>query len=110
MKESEGKKMSVKIVRLVNNEEVMGTVTQDENSTTIKDGAVIVPIGEGKMAIVPWLPHAEETEFTFSNEKVMYVFTPIRDLLNEYNSRFGNGIVIPSGSPGGDIPNLKLTD
>ena len=93
----------------MNNEEVMGSVEETKTTVTIKDGSVIVPVGEGKMAIVPWLPHAEENEFTFNRDQIMYMFTPIRELLNEYNSRFGSGLVIPD-VPTGNIPSLKLTD
>ena len=104
--------MNVKMVRLTNNEEVMGEVSYNKKANTysISGGAVVVPVGEGKMAIVPWLPHSEDNEIEVSADKVMFVFNPLKDLANEYNSRFGNGLVVPTGGEPGGIPNLRLTD
>ena len=39
----------VKIVRLVNNEEVIGKITEKKATVKIKNAAVIVPVGEGRM-------------------------------------------------------------
>jgi len=88
--------MSVKIVRLINSEEIIGHVEINESGNfVIKDGAIIIPAGEGKMALVPWLPHSKEDSIEILSDRVLYSFEPLTELANEYNSRLGNGLVIP---------------
>lgn len=70
-------------------------INEKKKTTTIKNGAVIMPVGEGKMAIVPWLPHAEKNEVEVENEKIAFSFEPIKDIVNQYSTQFGNGLVIP---------------
>ena len=101
--------MNIKIVRLMNSEEIIGNVTFDEDGNcTIKNGAIIVPMGEGRMAMVPWLPHADDEEVTILADKILYSFAPIKELANEYNSRLGNGLVVPQVAAG-EIPGLKIS-
>ena len=97
----------VKIVRLVNNEEVIGQIEETKSAVTIKNGAVIVPVGEGQMALVPWLPHAKTDSIQISMDKVMFIFEPLIELANEYSSKLGSGLVIPTGPRG--MNNLQLT-
>ena len=93
--------MKVKVIRLITNEEMVAQVevNEEKNTTTIKNGSVIVPAGEGKMAIVPWLPHAENSTIEIENEKIMFMFDPIKEISNQYNSQFGNGLVVPDMPP-----------
>jgi len=97
----------VKIVRLTNNEEVIGQIDEKKSSVKIKNGAVIVPVGEGRMAMVPWLPHAKEETIEVPMDKVMFIFEPLTELANEYSSKLGSGLVVPQ--PGAGIPDLQLT-
>lgn len=97
----------VKIVRLTNNEEVIGQIDEKKSSVKIKNGAVIVPVGEGRMAMVPWLPHAKEETIEVPMDKVMFTFEPLTELANEYSSKLGSGLVVPQ--PGAGIPDLQLT-
>ena len=99
--------MMVKIVRLVNNEEVIGKITEKKTTVKIKNGAVIVPVGEGRMAMVPWLPHAKDEEVELPMDKVMFIFEPLTELANEYSSKMGSGLVVPP--PAANIPNLQLS-
>ena len=106
--------MSVNILRLVNNEEVIGEIEyNEENGTyTVNDGAVIIPAGEGRMALIPWLPHAKNSTVTINEDRVVLFFEPITELANEYSARHGNGLVVPSGTGNGtpEIPNLRMSD
>jgi len=97
----------VKIVRLINNEEVIGQIEETRSGVTIKKGAVIVPVGEGQMAMVPWLPHSKTDSVTIPMDKVMFSFEPLTELANEYSSKLGSGLVVPP--PGSGIPNLQLS-
>lgn len=76
--------MDVKIIRFLNGEEVIGKITEKKGKYTIEKGAVIVPVGEQQLGMVPWLPHAEDNTVTVDESKVAFVFTPLTDLANQY--------------------------
>ena len=91
--------MSVKILRLINNEEVIGKVETPKGKTTtytVKNGAVVVPVGEGQLAMLPWLPHGKSEEVEVDETKVLLCFDPIDELANEYNTKIGSGLVVPT--------------
>jgi hypothetical protein len=107
----------VKLVSFNNGLQVLGTYEKkDEEGKAVLLSKpvqlVMVPKnaetkdGQVGMAFAPFLQYAEEwtTGVTFSVADVLTVTTPVRDLLNAYNSAFGSGIVLPGGSPDG----LKL--
>tara|TARA_Y100001937_G_scaffold58263_1_gene79852 strand:+ start:387 stop:716 length:330 start_codon:yes stop_codon:yes gene_type:complete len=93
--------MNVRILRLINNEEIIGKVDLPSGKNgkfKVKNGAVIIPAGEGRIAILPWLPHAKDTEVEIDPSKVVIDFSPLDDLANEYNTKIGNGLVVPTPS------------
>ena len=78
--------MSVRILRLINNEEVIGKVELPKGKSgnfVVKNGAVLVPAGEGRIAVLPWLPHAKDSEIEIPKESVVIHFTPLDELANE---------------------------
>ena len=97
--------MNVKIIRFLNGEEVIGNITEKNGKYTIKKGAVIVPVGEQQLGMVPWLPHAEDNTITVDESKIVFVFVPLKDLANQYNTNFGSGLVVPNSK----VSDLKLT-
>ena len=100
--------MSVKILRLVNNEEVIGKVEQLKGKYRIKKGAVVVPVGEGRLAMLPWLPHGKDDEVEIEDRNVILCFDPLDELANEYNTKIANGLVVPPPSMA-EMPGLKIS-
>ena len=90
---------NVKIVRMMNGEELIGELTQD-NATffKLKNVAVVhmAPNQNGNMSIglIPFAPYAEEVEFAFDTAHRTTTFTPSMDLLNNYNRLYGSGLVV----------------
>ena len=109
----------VKIVRMGTGEEIIGKVTDNGDSCTIKNPAIIIPAGEGKIGLAPYLPYAEikENGLEVYKNHIMFIANPMKEFVNEYNSAFGSGIVVPTAPMGGpmgddgfkDAPPLKLT-
>lgn len=90
--------LPVKIFGLQTGEQVLGQIVEEnlENGTCkIKNPAVLVPAGEGKLALVPWLPYAEFEEGV-SIRGVLFSVLPVEGLLTEYNTGFVSGLVVPS--------------
>jgi hypothetical protein len=86
--------MNVKLIGLPSGEQLLADVVSENGlGVGIKSPAVLLPAGQGRIALVPWLPYAETDNMTLKT--VSYMIPPKTDLLNEYNSMFGSGLVIP---------------
>ena len=93
--------MNIKVLALVNGQEIIGQVTFSNGTYTVKEFAMValVPSREqGKMgyAIMPWMPYAEDDKVNISASHVLTEVTPRVDLINYYNQLFGSGIQIAS--------------
>lgn len=105
----------IQIVRLTTGEELLAKVSRGEDSVTIKDAAILIPAGEGKLAFAPWCPYSNAADgVEISNQHVMFVAEAQSELEQQYVSAI-TGLVVPekgkiqtAGSPiaGAD---LKLT-
>jgi len=86
--------MNVKLIGLPSGEQLLAdVVSSNGNGVTVKSPAVLLPAGQGRIALVPWLPYAETDNMLL--EMVSYMIPPKTDLLNEYNTMFGSGLVVP---------------
>jgi|TARA_Y100000310_G_C20440880_1_gene696057 hypothetical protein len=106
----------VKIVRLQTGEEIIGKVTENNDDTiTLSNPAIIIPAGEGRIGIAPYLPYCDDEELKkgleLSKHHVIFIVAPIDEFLNQYNNAFGSGLIIPETSGVvGAVPELKLTE
>lgn len=91
----------VKCVVLVSGLELMGELEERAESIILKDvvQVALVPSG-GRMghAIIPWLPYAEKSEFSFTVDNILTIFSPAVEILNNYNQIMGSGIQIATAS------------
>lgn len=98
--------MNVKLIGLSSGEQLLvDLVGEDSGKIQIKTPAVLLPAGQGRLAIVPWLPYGETENMTIGKDKVTFMIQPKTDLLNEYNTQFGSGLVVP---PQKEIATPKL--
>jgi hypothetical protein len=78
-------------------------------SVTLKNAVQLVNVpltaadqkeGRAGLAFAPFLKYTEEWDTTgiivFTRD-ILTVNTPVRELLNAYNSQFGSGLVLPTG-------------
>jgi hypothetical protein len=88
--------MNVKLIRMVSGEEVLAQILEEGDSgLVVKNPAIILPAGQGRLALVPWLPYAETEGMYLASKVYSFMVVPKTDLLNEYNSMFGSGLVLP---------------
>ena len=86
--------MNVKIIKLVSSEELIGD--WNEETKTIINPVVMVPIAKAHLAFQPWIPYAEEEEaMTFKEQHIVVVVTPDTKLQNEYSRVYGSGLLVP---------------
>ena len=104
----------VKIVRLTSGEEIICKVVDGNTKDTkcLKKPAIIIPVGEGRIGLSPWMPYAELTDGIEVNDvNIMFITKPVEEFLQEYNTAFGSGLIVPGPKDvvSGAVPNLKLT-
>ena len=94
--------MNVKLLRLKSGEDIIADVTLVDTEDTIKleNPAILMPMGDPKgghmqMGFGPWAPFSDQKEFEIPRDWLVFISTPGKDLLNQYNTMFGSGIVVP---------------
>jgi len=88
--------MTVKIVRLTSGEEVIASVSEIEDGIHLKSPALILPTGQGSIGLMPWMPYADhDGGIDLQNSFVVFTIKPHDELINEYNTAFGNGLIVP---------------
>ena len=97
--------MEVRIVRLSSGEEILCKCETNESSTTIKNPAILMPMGGGQLGMMEWMPYADYKELELDNKFIMFTIKPQTELMNQYNEQFGSGLVVP----GKNVSSPKLT-
>ena len=103
--------LPVKLVGLYGGEQLIGQIVKDDYANgmvTIKNPAILIPAGQGKLALVPWLPYTD-AEHGITTRGVNFIVNPQESLLNEYNTGFVSGLVVPSKKIETAPAGLKLT-
>ena len=90
--------MNVKIVKMVSGEELIGEYNNE--TSVIKNPVVMIPVSKEQIGFQPWLPYAEDKEYTLKEEQIHVVATPSPTIANEYNRIYGSGIVVPTDTGG----------
>jgi hypothetical protein len=100
----------VKLFRLNSGEEVISKVLDNSHtragSWLLKSPAIILPVGNGKLGMAPWLPYCETDSMELPEKAVAFVATPKTQLVNDYNENFGSGLVVPDKTV--EAPPLRL--
>ena len=68
--------MEVKIVRLSSGEEMICKFKSDGKTTKIKNPAILIPMQEGQLGMMEWMPYADYTELEIDNKFVMFAINP----------------------------------
>lgn len=97
--------MTVKLITFKTNHTLIGDVVS-ENETTIKlkqpVQVIVQPGKEGNMlGFAPFIDFAEEfmTGVDIPRDAILFMSTPVVDLMNQYNRIFGSGIQIANSLP-----------
>jgi hypothetical protein len=107
----EGFEMSeIKIVRLQSGEVVMGKVVEGDSEITVADPAILLPAGDNRIGLAPFMPYAAFSELTLKNHHIMFIVDPIEEFKNQYTQAV-SGLTIPSAAESAAInaDGLKLT-
>lgn len=99
---------NVKLIRLVSGEEIIAKVIQeDKGGFQIEKPAILLPAGQGRLALVPWLPYGESDSMFLPEKIVAFNILPKKDLANEY-ANATSGLVVPDNKVA--TPKLTLVE
>ena len=88
--------MSIKVIRLVTNEEIIGEIFETSTSYEVSKPALLGFLsdddGKPNMILQKYLPHSEEgddAKIIISRDHVLFSFNPLDEILNHYNQILG---------------------
>jgi hypothetical protein len=88
-------------VKLITGEDVVAEISEDEanNLVVLKKPCMIMMVPQGNnqfgIAMAPYLPFAKNATVPIRAGAITSIYEPDTELLNEYNTRFGSGLVVP---------------
>ena len=93
-------KMKLNLIRLVSGEEIVAELVKNEGSVTVKNGVVLIPGGEGKIAFMPFMPYSQAAAdgITIKDQHVLFVTEPVEQLADQIKEAIGveeAGIIMP---------------
>jgi hypothetical protein len=90
--------MKTKCFKLISGEEIISDVTNETSEFVgLKNPMVLAMVGEGQLAMFPWLPLAEKQEHTLLNRNIIIDYTPNVQLISGYKQKTGGIVVAPAG-------------
>jgi hypothetical protein len=91
----------MKLVRLSSGEEIVGNVTQHDNTVTITDGHLLIPAGEGKIGFMPFAPYTNAKDgVTISNNFIVFAVDPVPELAAQVQQMANPSQIITPKSQG----------
>jgi hypothetical protein len=95
--------MNILAFKLITGEDLLGEVESESETEFVIENPVGIAIIRGKdgqpnVGFAPFPIHAEQktgATVALSKKHVVYSYVPAQDFINNYNSIFGSGLVIP---------------
>lgn len=93
---------NVKCVKLISGDEIIADVSEfdDGNLVVLSKPLLIMMVPQGQnnqfgIGLAPFCPYAKDGIVPIRGGAIVSIFDPEVGMLNEYNSRYGSGLVIP---------------
>jgi hypothetical protein len=101
--------MNVKVFRLNSGEEILSRFEEQDNAWLLKDPAVLVPVGQGQIGLMPWMMYTKASKgISIPKSFVAFTIEPLDELKSQYDAGLNKGLVTPSKSVDSGSK-LKLT-
>jgi len=86
----------IKLLRLVSGEELLAEVKDYPDSVEILDSLVLIPAGEGKIGIMPYMPYTDAHKgLTIPKSFIMFMADPVEDLKRQFTAA-RSGLALPN--------------
>lgn len=90
--------MATKCFKMISGEEVLADWTDKDGSFELSNPVVVVMVGEGRIALVPWLPFAQKPICVINVDKIVASYEPNEQLVNHYKSQIGGIVTAGAGA------------
>jgi hypothetical protein len=91
--------MDIKVLKLVNGDEIICGVEYKDNTVVIDHPARIMLMqsedGGVGCSLIPWFFHSSQTQYPIQKSHIIIDVDPQEELRNAYSEQFGSGIVTP---------------
>ena len=88
----------MELIRLSSGEEVIGKVTDNGDSITIKDGYSLIPAGEGRIGFMPFMAYTKAKDgITIDKKFIVFMVEPIESMVDQIRE-MDSGVVANTGS------------
>lgn len=102
--------MNVKVFRLNSGEEILSRFEEKETSWLLKDPAILIPMREGSIGMMPWLVYTKASKgIEIPKTFVAFTIDPLDEMKDQYDASLNKGIVAPSNKTVDTASKLKLT-
>jgi hypothetical protein len=97
--------MKIMAMKLITGEEILGEIESESETEFVIENPVGIAIvrdpktGQPNVGFAPFPIHAEQktgATVALNKKNVVYSYVPAQDFINNYNSIFGSGLVVPS--------------
>lgn len=88
----------IKLIRLVSGEEIIAEMEEIENTKDIliKDAIILIPAGEGKIGIMPFMPYTKAKDgLTLRIKDIMFMAEPVEDLVTQFKTARSGIVTAP---------------
>ena len=89
----------IKLIRLVSGEEIIAEIKHEKSNPDeihIEDAIILIPAGEGKIGIMPFMPYTKAKEgLELRTQDIMFMVDPVDELKTQFTSA-RSGISLPS--------------
>lgn len=96
--------MTVKIIKLVNGDELLADVINENIDPIIIKNPVRIIVMPNKIdpktpniGFAPWAEFSDDKTFTLDKANIIVIMNPIKEFIQQYNSMFG-GLVLPTSN------------
>jgi hypothetical protein len=101
--------MNVKVFRLNSGEEILARFEMTDTHVTLKDAAILVPVGQGQIGLMPWMMYTKATKgVEIPLSFIAFSVEPLDELKSQYDASLNKGIVAPTSGLNNKGPQLKL--
>ena len=102
--------LPIRLVGLQGGEQLIAQIVNDDYANgmvTVKNPAILIPAGQGKLALVPWLQYTQ-AENGITTRGVNFIVDAQESLVTEYTTGFISGLIVPSKEIKAPPAGLKL--
>ena len=101
--------MNVKLFRLNSGEEILARYTENDTHYTLKDAAILIPMGQGQIGLMPWMMYTKAAKgVEISKSFIAFTVEPLEELKSQYDASLNKGLVTPTKGSS-KTPSLKLS-